>query len=872
MGKLIYTDSSGQEQVVPFGAEAPLVTIGRATDCTIRSNRKSVSRHHAEFRYHAGGYEVFDKGSSNGTYLIVKDNRQQIHGRAPLSHLDEIWCGDFILYFYGDEVGLSDADSDPTQHSPEIPSFNAPGMAAQSFGAQPYQTNPSGGGFGAQPYQTSPEPAAQQPPNANFGAQPYQSVPEATNANFGAQPYDPFGAQPYDPFGAQPYDPYGQPQTPPPQHQNHGQQHGIPSGSGPYAHQQPALHQSGPQVLGHGLSEASYSSPYDELEPQEIEVEPLEDGPWGNDDTNHDLRVDPNLLHGFGAQESSGVNTPMVQLPPSATAAPDAGLLREKQLLEEMASKQARELEELKAQLRMKTKELDSLRASSMAPTGPSSNEQHLSGELEQAKQRYQQLEQIYRESEQELEGIRPELDHYQQRALDLERQLQDQEVERERAHSIAVKLQEQEQQRRQLQEQLDAAMAQLHQHQTQDLERGQQLRHSTQELERQLERAQDELRASAQESERLRQELVTTRDEGGQLRRQLESLSVAAQGSEALRREIDRNKRLLDEFERRNRELQSELEEAERECGQLGQAVAANQSKVAEIEALAAARQDKLTALTEQKTLLAEELSRLRLEQEELLGQRLEHEQELERSSAQAQETERALEQTLSQTQEELSQERTLRQRHEVQLLELREQVQRWEPQLTELGKENEGLRHRLKLDKEHQREELRRLKQELEQARAALTQSSGSSEELAALKGQLEQANRANQAEHQQVIALEEALSAAQDALEQRDERVRALEQEHERITQALAQLQEQHTAQAAAQDAADQAAAVPDVEFIKALYERVDKLSRMIDAIDRADINALSTVDRVRLRSAIKDTMPKETLAELKTMLHP
>ena len=94
----------------------------------------------------------------------------------------------------------------------------------------------------------------------------------------------------------------------------------------------------------------------------------------------------------------------------------------------------------------------------------------------------------------------------------------------------------------------------------------------------------------------------------------------------------------------------------------------------------------------------------------------------------------------------------------------------------------------------------------------------------------------------------------------------------QEHERVTQALAQLQEQHTAQAAAQDAASQAAAVPDVEFIQALYERVDKLSRMIDAIDRADINALSTVDRVRLRSAIKDTMPKETLAELKTMLHP
>ena len=81
-----------------LGPEFPVVTIGRATDCTIRSNRKSVSRRHAEFRYAAGQFEIIDLNSSNGTYLSVNGDRKQI-GREQLSQEEDVWCGDFLVHF-----------------------------------------------------------------------------------------------------------------------------------------------------------------------------------------------------------------------------------------------------------------------------------------------------------------------------------------------------------------------------------------------------------------------------------------------------------------------------------------------------------------------------------------------------------------------------------------------------------------------------------------------------------------------------------------------------------------------------------------------------------------------------------------------------
>ncbi|MFP4600783.1 MAG: FHA domain-containing protein [Persicimonas sp.] len=82
--------------------------MGRASECTIRSNRKSVSRHHAEFRYTNGVFEVVDLNSSNGTWLIDQEQRFEIsHER--LEDQDEIWCGDFIIHFLLEESGRAGA-------------------------------------------------------------------------------------------------------------------------------------------------------------------------------------------------------------------------------------------------------------------------------------------------------------------------------------------------------------------------------------------------------------------------------------------------------------------------------------------------------------------------------------------------------------------------------------------------------------------------------------------------------------------------------------------------------------------------------------------------------------------------------------------
>ncbi len=134
MGRIVYTDPSGQEFNVVLSAEAPVVTIGRATDCSIRSNRKSVSRHHAEFRYSNGRFEVVDLDSANGTYLIINSERRPVHGRQFISHGDEVWCGDFILHFYEEQTQASQPSHFGV--SSGRPSGGAPSSMSQGFGAK----------------------------------------------------------------------------------------------------------------------------------------------------------------------------------------------------------------------------------------------------------------------------------------------------------------------------------------------------------------------------------------------------------------------------------------------------------------------------------------------------------------------------------------------------------------------------------------------------------------------------------------------------------------------------------------------------------------------------------------------------------------
>jgi chromosome segregation ATPase len=164
LARIVYTDLSGNEQTVPFGPEHPVVTVGRATDCTIRSNRKSVSRRHAEFRYSNGQFEVIDLNSSNGTYLIINEERKPIIGREYLADNDEVWCGDFIIRFFeegGMHGGVSAAPAQDSSPPPPPPKQGGGWANRASSGPvqQPSRDNaafitgpPEGGvGFGLNP-------------------------------------------------------------------------------------------------------------------------------------------------------------------------------------------------------------------------------------------------------------------------------------------------------------------------------------------------------------------------------------------------------------------------------------------------------------------------------------------------------------------------------------------------------------------------------------------------------------------------------------------------------------------------------------------------------------------------------------------------
>lgn len=69
MALLVYADTDGVERSVTVGAEP--VTVGRATECAIRSSDPRVSRNHARFFLDAvsGILHVEDLGSSNGVYV-----------------------------------------------------------------------------------------------------------------------------------------------------------------------------------------------------------------------------------------------------------------------------------------------------------------------------------------------------------------------------------------------------------------------------------------------------------------------------------------------------------------------------------------------------------------------------------------------------------------------------------------------------------------------------------------------------------------------------------------------------------------------------------------------------------------------------------
>ncbi|HEY0156549.1 MAG TPA: SpoIIE family protein phosphatase [Thermoanaerobaculia bacterium] len=81
-----------QPNLAPMKIDAvgPLITLGRATDCTIPIKDRYLSRRHAEIAFDADAWIVRDLGSVNGTLL----NGTRLDGSAPLRPGDKIALGD----------------------------------------------------------------------------------------------------------------------------------------------------------------------------------------------------------------------------------------------------------------------------------------------------------------------------------------------------------------------------------------------------------------------------------------------------------------------------------------------------------------------------------------------------------------------------------------------------------------------------------------------------------------------------------------------------------------------------------------------------------------------------------------------------------
>lgn len=98
----------------------PLITLGRATECTIPIKDRYLSRRHAEIVFDSDAWIVRDLGSVNGTLL----NGAKLNGSAPLRPGDRIGLGDSEVVFEAEESSQSQLialDSDSHAKNMAIP-------------------------------------------------------------------------------------------------------------------------------------------------------------------------------------------------------------------------------------------------------------------------------------------------------------------------------------------------------------------------------------------------------------------------------------------------------------------------------------------------------------------------------------------------------------------------------------------------------------------------------------------------------------------------------------------------------------------------------------------------------------------------------
>jgi len=101
-------------------ARGPLITLGRATECTVPIRDRYLSRRHAEIVFDVGAWVLRDCGSVNGTML----NGSRVAGAAPLKPGDRITLGDSEVVFepeHSSQSHLIALDSDSHARNMAIP-------------------------------------------------------------------------------------------------------------------------------------------------------------------------------------------------------------------------------------------------------------------------------------------------------------------------------------------------------------------------------------------------------------------------------------------------------------------------------------------------------------------------------------------------------------------------------------------------------------------------------------------------------------------------------------------------------------------------------------------------------------------------------
>lgn len=86
---------SGANQGARFLLDQPVTTVGRHPEADIFLDDVTVSRRHLKFHRSAGGFELEDLGSLNGTYV----NHDRVD-RYVLKTGDEVQIGKFRLTYY----------------------------------------------------------------------------------------------------------------------------------------------------------------------------------------------------------------------------------------------------------------------------------------------------------------------------------------------------------------------------------------------------------------------------------------------------------------------------------------------------------------------------------------------------------------------------------------------------------------------------------------------------------------------------------------------------------------------------------------------------------------------------------------------------